>query len=52
MASLLNSFEKSMPIFSGFFRDIKVKEMFPNSFYRDRGTLAIKSDKTLPNKVN
>lgn len=34
-------------IFSGSFENIKVKEMLPNSFYRDNGTLATKPDKTL-----
>lgn len=34
-------------IFSGSFKNIKVKEMLPNSFYKDKGTLATKPDKTL-----
>lgn len=34
-------------IFSGSFENIKIKEMLPNSFYRDKGTLATKPDKTL-----
>lgn len=34
-------------IFSGSFKNIKVKEMLPNSFFRDKGTLATKPDKTL-----
>lgn len=34
-------------IFSGSFKNIKVEEMLPNPFYRDKGTLATKPAKTL-----